>query len=139
MKLENARSRLLTYVDQQERQSFAYGTNDCLMMTAGAVLAVLDDCPNRRKVEKIVARYRGRYTTLAGGKRLIRKAPLALVASIFTELDHHSDADDGDIAAKPIGAEWTFGVIIGAHFYVQAEAGLGILPRSDALKVFKVE
>jgi hypothetical protein len=130
MRVDHWRSKLLAFLDSQEREPFAYGVNDCLLMTAGAVAAVTG-------VDH-AAPYRGRYTTLRGGKRVIGMTPLDLVASILPEI-LPVEAGDGDIAAKRESAEWSFGVIVGAHFYVRTETGLGILPRGDAEKAFRVE
>jgi hypothetical protein len=130
MRIENWRSNLLSFLDSQEREPFGFGTNDCLLMTAGAVAAVTG-------VDHAEP-YRGRYSTMRGGKRVIGMSPLQLVASKFPEI-HPSEARDGDIAAKMEGDEWSFGVIVGAHFYVRAPDWLGILPRGQAEKAYRVE
>lgn len=130
MRVENWRSKLLAYIDQHERKPFAYGSNDCLLMVAGAIEAVTG-------VDHAEP-FRGRYTTLKEGRALIGKPLLAFVKSKLTEV-HISQAYDGDLGAKKDKGEWAFGVIIGAHFYVQTETGLGILRRGDAQKAFKVE
>jgi hypothetical protein len=131
MRVENWHSKLLAYIDQQERKPFAYGVNDCLLMTAGAVEAItgIDHA----------ADYRGRYSSLAEARKLIGKSPIKFVASLCEEWEHPSQAGDGDVAAMRQGREWTFGVFDGPHFYVQTETGLGILPRSAAHKAFKVD
>lgn len=124
------RSSLIAYLDRQERRAFAYGENDCLLMTSGAVATMTG-------IDHAAA-YRGRYRTLAGGRRVIGMTPLEKVASLFVEI-HPVEALDGDIAAMPVGRDWTFGVLVGAHFYVLAETGLAILPRGGARKAFRVE
>jgi hypothetical protein len=131
MRVENWHSKLLAYIDQQERKPFAYGVNDCLLMTAGAVEALTG-------VDHADA-FRGKYQSMQEGRALIGKPVLKFVRSKFSEYAHPSEAHDGDIAARKIGREWTFGVLIGPHFYVQTETGLGILPRGDAQKAFKVD
>lgn len=130
MRVERWHSKLLAYIDRQEREPFAYGVNDCLLMTAGAIEAVTG-------VDH-AAPFRGKYQTMQEGRALIGKPVLKFVRSKFSEI-HISQAHDGDIAAKKIGREWTFGVLIGPHFYVQTETGLGILSRDDADKAFKVD
>jgi hypothetical protein len=131
MRVENWHSKLLAYIDQQERKPFAYGVNDCLLMTAGAVEALTG-------VDHAHA-FRGKYQSMQEGRALIGKSVLKFVRSKFPECDHPTQADDGDIAAMRVGREWTFGVLIGPHFYVQTETGLGILPRHEAQKAFKVD
>jgi hypothetical protein len=130
MRVENWHSKLLAYIDQQERTPFAYGVNDCLLITAGAVEVVTG-------VDH-AASFRGKYRSMKEGRALIGKPVLTFVRAKFPEI-HVSQAHDGDIAARRVGREWTFGVLIGAHFYVQVENGLGILPRSDAEKAFRVD
>jgi hypothetical protein len=131
MRVENWHSKLLAYIDQQERIPFAYGVNDCLLMTAGAVEVVTG-------VDH-AASYRGRYSSLAQARKLIGQSPIKFVASLCEAWEHPSQAGDGDVAAMRKGREWTFGILIGPHFYVQTETGLGILPRAAAQKAFKVD
>lgn len=133
------RSALIAVIDNQARRTFAYGTDDCLMQTAEG-LAVVLDAPE--KVMDLVARYRGRYSTLLGGYRVLKRdgfdGPLALVASLFAEI-HHSEAVDGDIGARFENGHWGFGLICDGHFFVTTPTGSGILPRSKSEKTFRVE
>lgn len=126
----NRRAILSDYVDAKTREPFAYGVNDCLMVAAGAVEALTG-------VDH-AAEFRGRYTSLAEGKRLIGGSLLKFVADKFPEIAP-SHAQDGDIAVVKQGREWGFGIFIGAFVYAQTETGMGILPRSQARKAFKVE
>jgi hypothetical protein len=130
MRVDNWHSKLLAYIDRQERKPFAYGSNDCLLMISGAVEAVtgIDHA----------APFRGRYKSMQEGRALIGKPVLAFIRAVFAEV-HVSLAVDGDIAARKEMGQWSFGVLIGAHFYVQTETGLGILPRAAAEKAFKVD
>ena len=130
MRRENWRPALIDYIDQQAREPFAYGVNDCLLVVAGAVEVMIG-------VDH-AADYRGRYASLAEGKALIGTTLLRLVGSLFKSISP-AMAGDGDIAAIRQGRDWAFGIIIGAHFYVQTETGMGILPRGDAVKAFRVE
>jgi len=125
----NRRSILSAYIDAKEREPFAWGTNDCLMVVAGAVQAVTG-------VDH-AADFRGRYSSFAAGKRLVGKSLLLFVAERFP-MTHPSMAHDGDIAAIRQGRDWAFGIFIGPHIYAQAENGMGILPRSAAKMAFKV-
>lgn len=125
------RTRILSrYVDEVHRTPFAYGRNDCLLMVAGAVERItgIDHA----------APYRGRYRTLIGAKRMLGKPPLEFVAGLFEEYEHQSRAGDGDIGAFEQDGDWCFGVFIGAHLYLQTVDGLGIRPRSDSMKAFRV-
>lgn len=126
----NRASILSAYIDEVERQPFAYGVNDCLLMVAGAVERITG-------VDHAAA-YRGRYTTLAGGKRVIGMSPLEFVASKLPEI-HPSLAADGDVAVLLQDGEWAFGLFLGPFIYAQSKSGIGILSRGDAIKAFRVE
>lgn len=138
-KRDGYKPALIAVIDGQARREFAWGTDDCLMRAAEAVAVVLDD---PAKVTDVVAKYRGRYKTLAGSYRILKRdgfdGPLDLVASLFTEI-HHSEAVDGDIGAKFEDGHWGFGVICDAFFHVTTQNGAGILPRSHSQKTFRVE
>lgn len=125
----NRTAVLSAYIDETERIPFAYGTNDCLLWLAGAV--------ERLTGFDHAADYRGRYTTLAEGKRLVGMTLLRFVGGKYAPI-HPSRAADGDIAALRQGREWAFGMFIGPQIYVQTEHGLGILPRGDAVKSFRI-
>lgn len=130
MRLENWRSALIDYIDQQAREPFAYGTNDCLLVVAGAV-ALMTGVDHAEP-------YRGRYTTLSGAKKLLGKSLLRTVRDLFEEIPPPK-AHDGDIGAIKQGREFAFGVMIGPHLYVQTKDGMGILPRTDAVRAFRVD
>lgn len=125
----NRAAVLSAYVDAHAGKPFAYGVNDCLLMVAGAV-ELLTGVDHARA-------YRGRYSSLAEGKRLIGKTPLQFVRGVLPAI-HPSRAGDGDIGAVRSGRDIGFGIFIGAHLYVQTGEGMGILPRSVAIKAFKV-
>lgn len=121
---------LSDYVDRVAGRPFQWGVNDCLIMVAGAVelLTGVDHAEG----------YRGRYHSLAEGKRLIGKSLLRFVAERLEPIDPVR-AVDGDVGAVKQGSrEWGFGVFIGPHLYVMTETGIGILPRTDARKAFRV-
>lgn len=138
-KKANYRAALAAVLDAQERRPHVYGRDDCLMRCGEAVAAILDDPAG---VVAAMEKYRGRYKTLAGAYRALSadgfESPLEFVASFFPEI-HISRAVDGDVGAYDEGGHWAFGVICGAHFYVSAADGTGILPRSRAERCFKVE
>lgn len=131
MRRENWRPALIDYIDQQAREPFAYGVNDCLLVVAGAV-EVMTGVDH-------AADYRGRYTSLAEAKKLIGKPLIRFVGDLYPKYHPSNEKiSDGDIAAIRQGREWTFGIIIGAFVYVQMEVGMGIKPRSDAAHAFRV-
>jgi len=125
----NRRKILSDYVDETERTPFAYGTHDCLLWVAGAV--------ERLTGVDHAADYRGRYASLAAGKRLIGMSLLKFVGERLPQIDV-AKARDGDVAVVRQGREWGFGIFIGALIYLPTISGLGILPRSRAAKAFEV-
>lgn len=125
----NRRAILSDYIDSVAGKRFQWGVNDCLIMVAGAVelLTGVDHADG----------FRGRYNSLAEGKALIGTTLLRFVAERLDGI-RTVDATDGDVGAVKQGREWGFGVFIGPYLYVMTETGIGILPRSDAVKAFKV-
>src|SRR5690606_22731839 len=61
----NWRTALNDYVHSVMSKPFIWGTHDCALWAAGAVLAMTGYDPAEK--------YRGRYKTLIGGLRLLRK------------------------------------------------------------------
>lgn len=126
----NWRGELIRYLDEQDSKVFEYGRHDCLLMTAGAV-EVVTGVDHAKP-------YRGRYTSLAAARKLIGKSPLHFVRGILPEI-HPSEALDGDVLAIRQGKDWVFGVLFGAFVYVVRQDGLGLIPRTEAEKAFRVE
>lgn len=126
----NRAAVLSDYVDRLAGRRFQWGVNDCLIMVAGAVelLTGVDHAEP----------YRGKYNSLVEGKKLIGKSLLRFVGSKLPPIEPVR-AVDGDVGAVKQGREWGFGVFIGAHLYVMTESGIGILPRRDAVKAFRVQ
>lgn len=120
---------LSKYIDEKAREPFAYGTNDCLMVVAGAIEAITG-------VDH-AAEYRGKYRSLSGARRLLGMSFLRFIGERLPSI-HPAKAVDGDVAVLRHGKGWAFGIFVGAHVYAQAETGMGILPRSMAVKAFQV-
>lgn len=125
----NRTAILADYVDRVAGRPFAWGVNDCLIMVAGAVelLTGVDYAEG----------FRGRYQSLAEGKKLIGTTLLRFVGDRLDSIDPVR-AVDGDIGAVKQGKEWGFGIFIGPYLYVMTETGIGILSRTDAAHAFKV-
>lgn len=108
------------------------GTHDCCIFMAGAVEA--------QTGVDLAAGWRGRYTTMAGGQRLLRKAGyedhVALVASHLPE-GHVSQALPGDIAIVPAEEGPAGGVVQGGAVYVLGQDGrLAIVPMMPVMRLF---
>ncbi len=110
------------------------GHHDCCLFGAGAIHA--------QTGVDIAAPWRGRYTTFAGGRRVLRRAGYAdHVALIAAHLpaDHVSTALPGDIAIVPGEDGDAVGVVQGTGVYVLTQSGrLGIVPMAPVLHLFKL-
>lgn len=136
MRRDDWYSRLSTYVEDVRRKPFAYGDHDCALFAAGAVLAMTGIDP--------AAGLRGKYKTLGGGLRRLKKLGFAnhaeLAASMFEEI-HPSHAHIGDIAAIDLsGGAIALGVVQGARIFVlrpdhQGMATVDLLTASKAFRV----
>lgn len=124
------RKAVSDFVDRQQGRAFQWGVTDCLMVVAAAIEAVTGIDHGEP--------YRGRYGSLAEGKALVGGDLLAFVADLLPEIAV-VEARDGDVGALMQAGEWGFGVFSRGYLYVQTQTGLGILPKSAALKAFKVE
>lgn len=110
------------------------GQHDCCLFGAGAIEA--------QTGVDIAAPWRGRYTTFAGGRRILRKAGYAdhidLIAQTLPEA-HVSAALPGDIAILPTEDGDAVGVVQGAAVYVLTLSGrLGFAPMTPVTHLFTV-
>lgn len=110
------------------------GQHDCCLFGAGAIRA--------QTGVDLAAPFRGRYTTFAGGRRILRRAGyadhIALIADWLPEA-HVSEALDGDIAIVPTEEGDAVAVVQGAVVYVLTPSGgLGMAPMAPVTRLFKV-
>lgn len=117
------------YIDRVAAHPFQWGVNDPMMLIAG-VVELLTGVDHGEGL-------RGRYGSCAEGKKLIGMTPLRFVSARLESIEPVR-AVDGDIAAVKQGRELGFGVFMGAMIYTMTVNGIGILPRRDAVKAFKV-
>ncbi|EKF43973.1 hypothetical protein NA8A_04155 [Nitratireductor indicus C115] len=129
-------SALLDYVEENKARPFAWGAFDCALFAAGAVAAMTG--------EDIASGYRGRYTSLAGGLRLLKRDGFAshadLAAAHLPEI-HPSQAQVGDIAAVPAHDAGLFalGIVQGERIILlREEGGLGSADFFEAARAFRV-
>lgn len=128
------RLALMQYLGEVARRPVEMGRHDCGLFAAGAVLAMtgLD----------FAAPYRGRYRTMRGGLRVLRRDGyrnhVDLARAHFRALPV-VDAMPGDLAVIPADAVPALGVVQGAGVYVlRVEGGLGLLPLTRAIEVLRV-
>jgi len=126
------RARLGAYLAAEARRPFEYGTSDCALFAAGAVDAMTGTDPS--------ANYRGRYTTLRGGLRILRKDGfrnhVERAAVLLDEVPPRR-ARVGDIAVVETADGPSLGVVQGEWVAVRTMSGLGFVPVDQAKRVFR--
>lgn len=114
-----------------------WGSGDCL---TGLVSPVVEAMTG----EDPFSRFRGRYKTPRGALGIMRRSGFAnladLVASEFPEV-HSSAARMGDIAAVPTDDDFAYslGIVNGDRVIVLRPDGMGSVPMTGAVRIFKVE
>lgn len=126
--------RLRAWLRSTHARPIRPGQHDCCLFGAGAVEA--------QTGVDLAAGWRGRYSTYAGGRRILRRAGYAdhidLIARHLPEA-HVSTALEGDIAILPTEDGDAVGVVQGAAVYVLTPSGLlGLTPMHPVTRLFKV-
>lgn len=134
IRLPDWQPRLHAWLRQINGRAFVPGQHDCCLFGAGAIEA--------QTGIDIAASWRGRYTTLAGGRRVLRKAGfadhVALIEASLPEI-HASRAREGDLALVPVDSELAVGVSQGSALYILTQSGrLGFVPLTSNLRMFEV-
>jgi hypothetical protein len=137
IRLPDWRVRLHAYLHEVWHRPFLWSEHDCATFTAGGVLAMTG--------EDFGAPYRGKYKTLAGGLRMLKKHGFEthadLAASLFEEI-HPSMAQVGDLAAVKVddAGFYALGIVQGSRIYVlrPETAGIGTVDLLDAERAFRV-
>ena len=130
-KTEGWQERLAAYLSGCAQRPFAYGEHDCALFSAGAVRAMtgLD----------LAEGWRGRYSTLRGGLRVLRAQgyadQVALAAAHFPET---RSPRPGDLAVIETVNGPALGVVQGALVYVLGEDRLALVPLRTAIRFFEV-
>lgn len=132
-RLPSWRSALAAAVETHRRALFRFGAHDCGVLSGDAVLGMTGF--------DVVGPFRGRYTTMAGALRVLRKAGhadhVALFAAHLAEI-HPAQARMGDIAVVPCDEGQALGPVVGAEIAVFAPGGLAFLPLVTATRAFRV-
>lgn len=133
IRLSDWRMRLQAYLQEVARTPFEPGKNDCALFLAGGVNAICG--------VDFAADYRGRYTTITGGLRVLRKHGhedhIALAKEHLTEKPV-AFANVGDGAVVVDGNEPALGIVQGPSVFVLTEGGLGHVPLTSASTVLEV-
>lgn len=127
------RARLHAEIEAHRREPFAFGQRDCLLMAAAALKAMTG--------VDIAIGLRGAYTTLKGGKRVLRRAGYDDLPALFGE--HLEEvpsafARHGDLVTLRDGGGWAAGIVAGARVTVMRPEGLGSVDRDEIDRAFRV-
>jgi hypothetical protein len=132
MRYPDWQTRLAAYLAEVRDVPFAYGFNDCALFVAGAVKAMTGDDPARG--------LRG-YRTMAGGQKKLKDAGfadhVALAASLLPTIPLF-EAMPGDVVAVKVEGGLALGIVQGRMIYLVTPEGLGLVPRSEAVRAFRV-
>lgn len=128
-RLSDWRPRLVAYVEAVRARPFAYGSHDCALFAAGAVLAMTG--------VDLAADFRGRYTSLKQGLKLARGRHLAVLKLSFEAIPP-AFAGVGDIALIGEVGFPAMGIFDGEMILVLREEGLGLMPRAAATQAYRV-
>lgn len=130
-RLPDWRPRLFAWLASVSRQPFVPGEHDCALFVAGAVEAMTGEDP--------AAALRGRYTTVRGGLRVLRREGhadhVAFVASLLTEIAPLM-AQVGDVAVIGTHDGPALGIVAGAEIMVVTPAGTGAVSLLAAQRAF---
>jgi hypothetical protein len=134
-RLPDWRPRLHLWLQEMDGKPFVFGNHDCCLFGAGAVAA--------QTGVDLAAGWRGRYTTMRGGLRVLRRAGytdhIDLIARHLAETPRLA-ACEGDIAVIDDPGGRAVGVVQGSAVYVLHPSGrLGLTPLSAAIRVFRVD
>lgn len=136
MRRDDWRGRLADFMDGIRREPFAWGTHDCALgLAVGAVYAITG--------VEIAPAGVGGYKTPLGALRAMRKAgfsDLGEAVEAYLREVHPAYANIGDIGL--IDADDAFGaalcVVDASGLLVLTEAGIGLRPRADMRRAFKI-
>ena len=124
---------LSRYLARTARTPFAYGRMDCALFVAGALAAMTGVDPARP--------WRGRYQTLRGGLRHLRRAgfagPDAVASALLPEIPS-ALAQPGDLALLLTADGPALGIVAGAAVLYRRPEGLGSLPLTHSTRAFRV-
>ena len=125
--------QLIQFMGDAARTPFQPGVHDCALFAAGAVFAMTD--------VDFAADFRGRYSTLKGGFKLLQKAGfvdhVALAAHLFDEIPP-AYAAVGDLAVVPDQQGDALGIVQGSGIYVLTTDRLGVVSLLAATRAFRV-
>ena len=128
-RLADWRPRLVAYLEEVRARPFGYGSHDCALFAAGAVMAMTGT--------DLASDYRGRYGSLKEGLKLAGTSHLRILRQHFEEVPT-AFAGVGDLAMIGEIGFPALGIFEGEHILVLREDGLGLMPRAAATQAWRV-
>jgi hypothetical protein len=127
--------RLAELVEERRQAPFAWGSQDCCLFAADAVVAVTGGDP--------AAAWRGKYRTEAGAERLLGALGLeGTVAQALADFGLQecppAFAQRGDLAIVASGNLPTVGVVLGDAVAAPGPDGLAFVPLTSASRAWGV-
>lgn len=123
--------RLAAFLASVARTPFSPGTHDCALFAAGAVEALTG--------VDLAADWRGRYHTLRGGVRVLRRAGYAdHIALARSHFPATTTPRPGDLAVVSTPDGPALGVVQGLMIYAPAAIGWALVPLDAATEFFEV-
>lgn len=133
-RLENWRSELFNYVAEHKDQEFKYGKFDCCLFGAGAISA--------QTGVDIAEKYRGKYRSLKGGFKLLRKDGYKsysdFISKHLNEIESAAFAQVGDIGIVVTDDGEAICIIMGAFAIGVSENGLVQFQLNHINRVFRI-
>lgn len=118
--------RYSNYIESVKQEEFSYGFHDCCTFSAGNVIAITGWDP--------MEEYRGKYHTLLGARKLMKRKQLKTLWGDKFEEVAKSFAQRGDLALY----DSNIGVVDGSFAWFVSDAGLEKVLRKDWQKAWKV-
>lgn len=134
VRLPDWQVRLTRWLVSVSTRAMVPGQHDCCIFVAGAIEA--------QTGIDLAAPWRGRYSTFAGGRRILRKAGyedhVALIAAHLAEAPVVL-AQAGDIAVVPSDFGAAGGIVQGTGVYVLSPSGrVAVVPMAPVQRLFKL-
>ena len=124
-------ARLAAWLASISRTPFQPGQHDCALFAAGAVEAMTG--------VDLAAGWRGRYHTLRGGIRVLRRAGYAdHIALARSHFPTTATPRAGDLAVVDTPEGQALGVVQGLYIYAPATVGWALSPLEAASEFFEV-
>lgn len=132
---DNWFSALYKTIKEQAKLPHEYGEQDCLCQVSDGIKAMTG--------YDHIAEFRGQYTSYDEALALLAEKGFGSPEEYVIDCGFHPidviDANDGDIGAVDADGILAFGQFLGPLLYVQTERGKGRIPRSRAIKAYRVD